>query len=521
MLQRTTIFVNVFLLINDYLAYPSPSPRLNDTHGQDDMHTLDRRSSIRHSLTLAPRATLEVIWSCLATTISCTWVAIHPNISFFDHQNRGRGLWLRRPVEDRRGAAVLQPLWFVLQIVVRAGVGLDVTTVGLTTGALVAAALAMYWCWWSRPLNVQCPVVLYLSSPTDEVETEDGGTGVPSESSGHIELPDAEDGLSANQILAPQSTIQRETSRPTLPMPEIDKERLESQELQDDSKGNGAHNRTLAQLASKARATLSRMTILTHKAQSISKSFPRSLVWLRAHLAPLAVCIAGYIVVWPVEAITGSATIEHNRYASGARATSSSILDAAHSGVLTAFYVSDPDPNPSPGTGVGGGGGGGQSVIAVFVLGFAFGAIHCAAWAYPFPSLVERTIWRVAICAITAPFGFFVALTLVTVILAVVIALTTSIVRLILPRAVMDRMRSAVRYGVEHGLKPVLKVFTSIFRLLGVDPTLAIGIAFYVYLSVYAVARTAILVLFLASLRKLPSSALQTVDWVRTLIPHI
>lgn len=31
----------------------------------------------------------------------------------------------RRPVEDRRGAAVLQLLWFVLQIVVRAGVGLD------------------------------------------------------------------------------------------------------------------------------------------------------------------------------------------------------------------------------------------------------------------------------------------------------------------------------------------------------------------------------------------------------------
>lgn len=84
----------------------------------------------------------------------------------------------------------------------------------------------------------------------------------------------------------------------------------------------------------------------------------------------------------------------------------------------------------------------------------------------------------------------------------------------------MDRMRGAVRCVVEYCLKPVLKVFTSIFRLLGVNPTLAIGIAFYVYLSVYAVARTAILVLSLASLRKLPSSTLQTVDWV-TLIPHI
>lgn len=37
--------------------------------------------------------------------------------------------------------AVLQLLWFVLQIVIRAGIGLDVTMVELTTGALVAAAV--------------------------------------------------------------------------------------------------------------------------------------------------------------------------------------------------------------------------------------------------------------------------------------------------------------------------------------------------------------------------------------------
>lgn len=69
----------------------------------------------------------------------------------------------------------------------------------------------------------------------------------------------------------------------------------------------------------------------------------------------------------------------------------------------------------------------------------------------------------------------------------------------------MDRIRGAVRYVVEYCLKPVLKVFTSVFRLLGVDSTLAIGIAFYVYLSVYALARTAILVLSLARPRAILS----------------
>lgn len=106
MLPRTTIFVTVILLINGYLAYPYPSPRLNDTHGQDDMHTLDRRSSIRHSLT--SRATLEVIWSCLATTISCTY----PNIPFFDHPNRGRRLWLTTNRALCRLFLMLQALLF-------------------------------------------------------------------------------------------------------------------------------------------------------------------------------------------------------------------------------------------------------------------------------------------------------------------------------------------------------------------------------------------------------------------------
>lgn len=95
----------------------------------------------------------------------------------------------------------------MLQIVVRAGVGLDDDDGRAGRWSLVAAAVAMYWCWWSKPLNVQCPVVLYLSSPADEVEAEEGGTGVPSESSGHIEVSDAEDGLSVNQVLVPQITI--------------------------------------------------------------------------------------------------------------------------------------------------------------------------------------------------------------------------------------------------------------------------------------------------------------------------
>lgn len=312
------------------------------------------------------------------------------------------------PVEDRRGAAARRPCgcW---------PGGDDGRADDGRAGrwSLVAAAVAMYWCWWSKPLNVQCPVVLYLSNQADEVEAEEGGTGVPPESSGHIELPDAEDRLSAYQVLVPQSDGEAGASRPTFSMPEMDKERLESQGCKDDLEGKRAqgHHRSLvrsvAQLASKGRATLSRMTTLIHKAQSISK-WPSPV----PRLAPVTPRAPGRLHrrLHRRLARRSHHRVRHDRaqplrIRRPSHQLLYSMLDAAHSSVLTAFYVSDSNSNPGAGAGAGGGGGGGQSVIAVFVLGFVFGAIHCAAWTYPFPSSVERTIWCVAVCAITAPFG--------------------------------------------------------------------------------------------------------------------
>lgn len=251
--------------------------------------------------------------------------------------------------------AVLQLLWFVLQLVGRAGVGLDGDDGGADDGRAGRWSLRRWRCIGAGGASRwMCSV---LSSCTfrarrTRLRPKTGGTGVPSESSGHVEVPDAEDGLSANQVFVPQGTIQPDISPLTLPIPETDKERLESQEWQDDLEGKRAqgHHRSLvrsvAQLASKARATLSRMTILTHKAHHLSKWLPRSLVWLQSHLAPLA---AGYIIVWPVEAITGSATIEHNRYASGARATSSSTVCSAPRTAASSPCSTYPTPISTPG----------------------------------------------------------------------------------------------------------------------------------------------------------------------------
>lgn len=39
------------------------------------------------------RSTLNILWSCLATTFACTWVSVHPNIPFFGHNKWAVRRW--------------------------------------------------------------------------------------------------------------------------------------------------------------------------------------------------------------------------------------------------------------------------------------------------------------------------------------------------------------------------------------------------------------------------------------------
>ncbi|KZP06160.1 hypothetical protein FIBSPDRAFT_764841 [Athelia psychrophila] len=103
-------------------------------------------------------------------------------------------------------------------------------------------------------------------------------------------------------------------------------------------------------------------------------------------------------------------------------------------------------------------------IIALSVA-MVFGAVHCAAWSYAFPSLEQQKMWRV--CAIT-------------------------ITAIPLPMAVY--------LGSFSGF---LKV---IFMALGA--------------LLYILARSILLVLALTTLHQLPLSAYQTVQWT-TWIPHI
>ena len=113
--------------------------------------------------------------------------------------------------------------------------------------------------------------------------------------------------------------------------------------------------------------------------------------------------------------------------------------------------------------------------MIVLVVGVCFGAIHCIAWIFPFPTHIELLIWRVSSVAITAV-PIYIPLMFLLAILA-----------------------NSMDFE-----------FTTIAVVSSVLPA---GI-------LYILARAVTLVLAFTSLRDLPPGAYETVYWT-TFIPHI
>lgn len=116
-----------------------------------------------------------------------------------------------------------------------------------------------------------------------------------------------------------------------------------------------------------------------------------------------------------------------------------------------------------------------QADIISLSVAMLFGAVHCAAWSYAFPSLAEKQMWRACAIAITA---------------------------IPLPMA-----------GMFVVLKPLDGFHWDLIHFLQ---------SFIMTLSglLYIIARIFLLVLSFTTLRNLPLSAYQTVQWT-TWIPHI
>jgi hypothetical protein len=148
--------------------------------------------------------------------------------------------------------------------------------------------------------------------------------------------------------------------------------------------------------------------------------------------------------------------------------------DATH---VPAFY----SPKTDSGTTI-------SFALILPISGSAFGALHCLAWNFTYPTRAERTIWRAA---------------------SLTIALTPiSVMILILVLALFGKSGEG-RRGRWMILDKLCSFIEWILIATMVLPT-----------GVYVLARLVLLVEAFALLRRQPANAFQTVDWTKFL-PHV
>ena len=116
--------------------------------------------------------------------------------------------------------------------------------------------------------------------------------------------------------------------------------------------------------------------------------------------------------------------------------------------------------------------------IVTSIITILFGAVHCFAWSYDFPSGTERLLWRVA--------------SLITTALPIV---WTAVYSLSLMDDLEGKGEKRIRYKTIKGISAIV-------------------------VPVYLIGRAMLLVIAVTSLRSLPYDAYKTVRWI-TFIPHI
>ena len=116
--------------------------------------------------------------------------------------------------------------------------------------------------------------------------------------------------------------------------------------------------------------------------------------------------------------------------------------------------------------------------IVTSIITILFGAVHCFAWSYDFPSGTERLLWRVA--------------SLITTALPIV---WTAVYSLCLMDDLEGRVGKRIGAVAINGISAIV-------------------------VPVYLIGRAMLLVIAVTSLRLLPYDAYKTVRWI-TFIPHI
>jgi hypothetical protein len=377
-----------------------------------------------------------------------------------------------------KGLVLVQTTWFLLQCIARAIRRIPVTELEVITLAFAALNFVTNWFWWNKPQNVGCPI------PVLKTSTEDEHAPFPIDAQSSVVPPDVE-----NMEGSPHAS----TCLVSAPM----------QALSQDPSTSTSHSVSCNQLSTQSQTPGHVLDSTSHEqiyadipCLTTSTNLPDTLDFqyrsnergaesgMHEDVLPVVIDAVRDMIKQKLEDIKACGVWGERLHAIlsvafnplllmadiSAKIVGRQAIEASALRVPT-FYGGDWTIQDQLFIGVG------ASFVAV-----VFGAIHCIAWSFQFPTHVEKILWRSSAIVITCTPAFF------------------------------STHRSLVWLAYRKGRKKSPPLF-------GWESTLT-GVLITAVMILYLFARLILLTLAILSLRALPPGAYQTVSWTH-FIPHV
>ncbi|PPR02061.1 hypothetical protein CVT24_011160 [Panaeolus cyanescens] len=271
---------------------------------------------------------------------------------------------------------VVQTFWFIIQCIVRGREGLVITELEITTLAHAAFNGLLYFFWWDKPLDIQCPVIVRLPETVSE-DVEPSPRSRPS-----LDTPDS----SVNSEKRPKELISQEF-RPAmgvlvLPAEKATEVKIGSPSTPFKAKHEGAVLRFWHECGERVF-----LGDISHRFK-VGEG--------RIYPIRTAMRVAMFIISFPDIVLRRLYTIAHQE-------NMSARPDDPNCTTFDAFYAYPSEKEAD------------YMVLVGTMSSALFGAVHCIAWAFPFSSKIVQDVWRInSLILCISPFGIFIAAILAT-----------------------------------------------------------------------------------------------------------
>jgi hypothetical protein len=354
-----------------------------------------------------------------------------PSITEAEIQDRSKGDHLSK------GIVLIQTSWFIIQCVVRAAYRLEVTELEVTTLAFAVLTGIIYYMWWKKPVDVRCSVPVYLLKDDDKenVDSQDMPSVSPVADPPVADPVDIPPTMSSDSILnwvdSRSSIIPEETKipqqTPVVISKDDDKEKVDSQDMPSVSPVADPVD-IPPTMSSDLNLNWgnSRSSIIPEETQ-IPQQTPVVISNLEPYYQEHSQLSYDNFYFIPSTEVQSTRMQQFSAFIQRQRQTHGTVLGLAHVFFLSPLRLflspfismvmtdrlddSIPDRVPtfySPrftdynhfdw-----------QSAAVAMSVSIVFGSIHCVAWSFPFPTLQEKSAWRISAASVAGlPIPFLV-----------------------------------------------------------------------------------------------------------------